>query len=450
MRTLWVTALVVACATGSHLARADDAHIWDRTYQPQGQGSFPCPQPHQEVVVTDGHFSIAWDLHIGDEFVTIGHIEGTVDASGDVTDAATRFEHFSPKVMQALADDSDSADELRKRPMKVKFGGGTRPHGGVGDRHVTVSFEKGMCSAVWKWSHDDVAAASDSGPVDCNSGSYAVALWSKAHAFKTGDFTRVSKAGQPTRLYRCIDGCKAGDDPLTSHGRQATWALFGECAGAVAAEPALPKSGAAKWDATYSVSSGLSQDWRCPRKLESLVVAKGKFSIPWAVDARGDAGYPVGTIDGVIAADGKVTLRPSITVDSLPASVTSHFETKKTSAAAMTLLRAWDPLTATFEQAAHKTQYDAKGRRGKLVFGDPNACAFDLHAPEFELGERTDGVDCDYGKVWDAKRAYARYDYAVLEVKGVQTSYQCQERDGCKAGNRPDGDSAWSREGHCE
>ena len=101
----------------------------------------------------------------------------------------------------------------------------------------------------------------------------------------------------------------------------------------VKAPPPLA-AGAAKWDATFKNISGFRQDWRCPLDFANVVVKQGRFSLPWRVDARDHDGndwgpMALGQIDGSIAANGKVKLRPWFSVSELPPEVAAGLDKKE-------------------------------------------------------------------------------------------------------------------------
>src|SRR5262249_53511826 len=153
--------------------------------------------------------------------------------------------------------------------------------------------------------------------------------------YSLGELAQVWTAGQPTRIYRCVDACSATTSP-TAEGDDYgddTWALVGECRGAGTAAPpptststspapgpdpaaglaplSPPKlpAGSPKWDSTYHTKWSGSQDWRCPVSdtFKKLVISKGSFSVPWKLRTNYGADN-VGVIAGSIKDDGTVTL----------------------------------------------------------------------------------------------------------------------------------------------
>jgi hypothetical protein len=444
--------IVMACVLGSHVAAADGPSVWDRSYKPGSlNGGWPCPDPHQPVVIKNGHFNITWEIKIHEQYVTIAHIEGDVRPSGLTENVATHFEKFSKEVIQAMEDDSDKPDEVRKRPLSVEFETNKR-----GDRHFEVVIDAVSCSSSWQASSAEIKEAAASGSVDCNAGEYAVALWTKTHAFKSGEYTRVATPGQPTRLYRCVDACKAGDDPVKSHGHEETWAFFGECEGKVSAAAPLPASGSSKWDGSYHQNSGLLQQWWCPHGDKPLIVKKGKFSMPWMIKAGNgmedgrdeDELLSIGTLDGVIAANGTVTLRPAFTVNTLPPEVTNQLD--KTDAAAMAELRTVVP-TMKFDADVRTKSYESKGRRALLNVGNTNDCEMNFQEKDYDVGDVSAyPVSCNSDQAWSSKQKYGHGDLATVTTGGKRTQYRCNASKDCRVGGRPGNNPEWEKSGPCQ
>jgi hypothetical protein len=109
-------------------------------------------------------------------------------------------------------------------------------------------------------------------------------------------------------------------------------------------------AGSSKWDMEYVNTSAYSDDWRCPKTdFAMLVVSKGRFSIPYTVEAMDGRGHQygdttLGQIDGSIAASGKVTLRTSFSITELPPEIANG---RKADEATLDYVRAFVP-TMTF------------------------------------------------------------------------------------------------------
>jgi len=426
-------------------ASADDPSIWDRTYKANGMdNSSTCPGSMHDVTVKNGRFSIPWDMKFNDKAITVGHIDGTVRKSGLATITVT-LDPLSREAAEVLKDESDTPEVLRKKGVKVEF----QDHHGGREIHV---YTADMCDSAWTEDRAGLSAPAEGGTVSCDSGPYAVALWSTKKSYRTGEYARVALAGEPTRLYRCVDACKAGTDPLARvevHEVQ-PWAFIGVCAGQKTAAPPLPAAGAAVWDGTYGEGMMSTQDWRCPTDaaIKKLVVTKGKFSLPWLLSA--DRGYsgehrddaPIGRIDGVIAADGKTTLRVTFTITELPPEI---IEKVHDATATLEYVRTLKP-TMKFESDGGKMNPSGQGRKATLSF-DGDQCEYHYEASEYKRQQfkESDGwkVDCYSYEKWKADGKYKYEDEAIVGG-GL---YECNASGGCTA--RPGRSSQWKRVGAC-
>ena len=443
--------IVLLCLVGPSAWADDPVNVWNRTYQKGDRGgSFPpCPEPLHAVTVTNGHFSIPWEVSIRDKPVTIAHIEGTVRPSGLAMATVAFVDPLPPQFVKAMQADNDSIDDLRKEPIKVKF---QSFHDG---REIAFYTEKWQCHATWKEDRESLQAAAEGGTVNCSSGPYAVALWSDKRAYGVGDYARVSVAGQPIRLYRCVDGCPAGQDPLVAleiHEVQ-PWAFVGACAGQKAPDAKLPAKGSAKWDSTYGLGIVYTQDWRCPiiEKSKQLVVKDGKFSLPWYLstdlsDGQKYESMEIGHLDGVIADDGKVTLRYTWTVDKLPPEVleaTKYDKGHQTLEYINTLKG-----EMSFTSSSGKMNPNGQGLSAHLTFDGDMNCDYNYLAKGFKHQEfkESDGwkVDCYSYEEWTSKAKYNEGDQTVLNG-GL---YKCT--DNCKRGSRPGRSKQWERVGKCK
>jgi hypothetical protein len=454
-------ALVVIAGAAS-TAQADPT-VWDRTYKHSSAGGeWMCPHPASDVVVKDGQFSLPWEVTIKDDvLVTIGYIEGTVRPSGIATSTVRFLEPLPPAFVKTMRDWNESLGELRKREPKVKFL--NNPHQ---PREIDVN--SGNCYAYWK--EDRSAMKVQSGaPLDCTTGAYAVAAWNAKRAYKLGELAQVWTAGQPTRVWRCVDACSAGISP-TAEGDDYgddTWALVGECRGGAKAPP--PKSepdapapealaplkppkmgpGSPKWDTTYSSNMNASQDWRCPAggSLDKLVISKGSFSIPWKI--RTNYGSDdIGVIAGSIKDDGTVTIAATATATELsPELLESNRK------ATLVNLRAFKQPTMKFILDTGKMNPKGQGRRTELSFG--KECEYELRASDYKPQQflEKDGwrVSCPRDLVWSSRDSYKRGELAtIINADGGRGKYQCEASKHCDAGVRPDRSEAWRRIGRCE
>jgi hypothetical protein len=466
MRLLVLTTLALIVCRANTVAAdpGDSPSVWDRTYKHHGyNGTWPCPDGLEDVVVENGHFSIPWDfkdLNNEGEWFNIGHIDGSVRPSGMTENVTvTMLQPIPRKVRKVLEDANESLDKLREMKVKVKFSGDRkRP------RELTVSVDQGMCTAFWAEDRKAALASAPAGAVSCSAAEYAAAPWSAKRAYKVGELTRVATPGQPARLYRCIDECKPGMAPVASAGSTRdededegvsaapagdAWSFFAECEGAVAPDVKLPATGSPKWDTSYVGRSGFSQDWRCPRNLGTIVVSRGKFSIPWRLstdDASGDNSedLTVGSLDGVIAADGTTTLRSRFTIDTLPPEVTRLV--RLSGAAAMAALRTAVP-SMKFVLDVGKMNPSGQGRRAALNFG--KGCEYTLEAKDYKPQQfrEQDGwrVDCNRDQIWHARTTYNSGDEATVGG-AVKHKYRCRSSH---CDGRPGSSGQWALDGRC-
>jgi hypothetical protein len=131
-------------------------------------------------------------------------------------------------------------------------------------------------------------------------------------------------------------------------------------------------AGAPKWDATYGTVEHVTDAWWCPNYdgFGSVVVKKGRFSLPWHVDGVDGHGrdwgeITLGQIVGSIAASGAVKLRPWFAVSELPPELVDGRDAKE---ATLAYVKAHTP-TMTFTTVAGR-------RHTHLAFG--KACSYDL------------------------------------------------------------------------
>ncbi len=362
----WLPIVAVICC-GARTAAAQPTSPWDHTYKHEATGgAWPCPDPGADVTVTDAHFSIPWDVPVAGggtpTHVTIAHIEGTVRGDG-VTTATVSYVRPPPPELVAQAQASgQSLDVLRGIRLTVKFKPGATGR--------TLSLVSRACSATWR----EVQAPPKPTGLNCNSGEYAVALWSSERAYKLGEFARLAAAGQATKLYRCVGACAAGSTPSADP----AWSMFGECAAQGGATAPPPAAGADRWDATYKQRAHASTDWRCfdPGALDTLAVLHGHFTIPWNVhvtrtDGSGDVSVPVGRIEGTVAADGSAVAHATFTVQSLPPDVAAMARASGAGQATIAYLKAAAPTLAL--------SLEAGARRAHLALGSACTIDFDAH-----------------------------------------------------------------------
>jgi hypothetical protein len=152
---------------------------------------------------------------------------------------------------------------------------------------------------------------------------------------------------------------------------------------------ALP-AGSPIWDQPYKFISGYEDDaWTCPEISFdlALVVSKGHFSIPYIIRiAEGYDRLTVGTLEGSVAANGKVTLRVSF-LDKLPAKSIAQSPAKERT---LDELRAAPTLTMTFEKG------DGPNRYAKLTTG-PKCIRQFQNTSTFKQGHahgKIDGAQC--------------------------------------------------------
>lgn len=379
----WVAAVVVLLAAS--VAGAQPASPWDHTYKHEATGgAWPCPDPGADVTVSGARFSIPWDVqvdglgsaHAGSgadgrrgsidaggppSHVTIAHIEGTVRADGVTTATVSYVRPPPPELVAQAQATGQSLDVLRGIRLTVKFKPGATGR--------TLSLVSRTCSATWR----EVQAPPKPVGLNCNSGEYAVALWSTERAYKLGEFARLAGSGGPTKLYRCVGACAAGANPSADP----AWSMFGDCAaqGGAAAPP--PAGGADKWDAAYKQRAQTSTEWRCfdPGALDTLAILHGHFAIPWNVhvtrtDGSGDVSVPVGRIEGTVAADGSAAVHATFTVQSLPPDVAAVARASGPGQATIAYLKAAIPMVVL--------SMESSTRRMHLALG--SACTIDFDA----------------------------------------------------------------------
>lgn len=444
--------LIVLCVLGSTAWADDTTNVWDRTYKKGGWNgsSPPCPDSLQDVTVKNGTFSLPWQVKVHDRPVTIGRIDGTVRPSGLATATVVFVDPLPAPFVQAMRDDNDSIDELRKEPVKVKF---QSFHDG---REIAVYFERWSCHTWWKEDRASLQAAVEGGTVNCSSGPYAVALWTNKREFAPGDYTRFSVPGQPIRLYRCVDGCKPGEDPATLqevHEVQ-KWAFIAACAGQKAPDTPLPAKGSPKWDATYGLGIFYTSDWRCPvdRGVKQLVVKNGRFSMPWLLstdlsDGQKYEDMAIGHIDGVIGDDGKVTLRYVWTVDKLPPEVLEAIKYDKGHGTLEYINTLKGDMK--FTSNSGKMNPNGQGLSAKLTFNNDTTCEYNYLGSGYKQQEfkESDGwrLDCYSYEEWTSHSVYKNGDQTVNNG-GL---YRCTESQ-CKRGSRPGRTRQWERVGRCK
>ena len=137
--------------------------------------------------------------------------------------------------------------------------------------------------------------------------------------------------------------------------------------------PPLLAAGSPKWDATYGTLGHDTDAWWCPKYdgFARLVVKKGRFSLPWHVDAIDGRGHDwggeiaLGQIDGSIAASGAVKLRPRFAVSELPPELVGGRDAKE---ATLAYVKAHAPTM--------KLTTVSGTRHMHLAFG--KACSYDL------------------------------------------------------------------------
>jgi len=90
-------------------------------------------------------------------------------------------------------------------------------------------------------------------------------------------------------------------------------------ASAVKAPPPVA-AGSRDWDTTYKVVNHYGEGWWCPEAdaFEKIAVTNGRVAIPWQIESRSYGAIAIGEIDGTIAANGSVKLRPWSSVSELP------------------------------------------------------------------------------------------------------------------------------------
>lgn len=444
--------IVLLCLLGPTVSADDTANVWDRTYAHTDTGrSWPCPSALHDIRVKNGQFSIPWELNVHDRPVTIGRIEGTVRPSGLATATVTLLDPLPAKFVQAMRDDNDSIDELRKAEVKVKF---ESFHDG---REIDVYVEHWSCQTRWKEDRESLTAAAQGGTVNCNSGPYAVALWSDKREYGVGEYTRVGVAGQPIRLYRCVDGCKPGQDPrvLQEVHEVQNWAFVAACAGQKSPDTPLPAKGSSKWDGTYGLGNALVGDWRCPTTpaLKKLVVKNGRFSAPWFLstdlaDGQKYDDVQIGHLDGVIADDGKVTMRYVWTVGKLPPEVLEAVK-YDTGHGTLEYINTLVPVMRFIADTGAMNP-SGQGLKAQLTFNGDSNCDYNYLGSGYKQQEykESDGwkLDCYSYEDWSSNGAYKEGDQAVI-AGGL---YRCTKSPHCQAGSRPGRSSQWERVGRCK
>jgi hypothetical protein len=130
------------------------------------------------------------------------------------------------------------------------------------------------------------------------------------------------------------------------------------------------------------------------RKQKTLVVSKGRFSIPYRVQA-GDVGpISLGQIEGSIDVGGKATLRIRFSGDSLPGDLVSTLPARE---ATLDYVRAF-ALTMTF--SANGRDYDARlssGTSCEHIYSDAGTFK-QGHSGSKDRGAKcTSDVECESG-----------------------------------------------------
>ena len=304
MRWRVASGVVFVCVLGAVVA-ADDATSWDRTYKHGGaNGGFPpCPEALGDVTVTNGKFSIPWDVTVHERPMTIGHIEGSVRPSGLAPSTVVFASPLPRAFVQVMQDDNESIDDMVHAKVKVSF---ESHHDG---REIDV-FTGESCEAWWQEDRAGLSAPAAGGASTATRGPTRPHCGRPSRRIAAAT-TRASRF--PAIRRGCTGALTAASrvDPLVKvevHEVQ-PWAFIGECAGQTTPAPALAATGSPKWDGTYGLGIMAAQDWRCPTDaaLKKLVVSKGRFSLPWNLSTdRSDGGKyddaTVGKIDGVVAA----------------------------------------------------------------------------------------------------------------------------------------------------
>ncbi len=452
MRLGVISGLALLCVLGPTVSADDGGNVWDRTYKKGGWGgsSPPCPDSLSDVTVKNGRFTLPWDVKVHDKPVNIGRIEGTVRPSGLATATVVFADPLPAAFVEAMREDNDSIEDLRKEPVKVKF---QEYHDG---REINVYTERWQCHTWWKEDRASLQAAADGGTVNCNSGAYAVALWSDKREYKTGDYARLGVPGQAVRLYRCVDRCEAGIDPreLQEVHEVQKWAFIGACADQKSPDTPLPAKGSSKFDNTYDRGMFYIQDWRCPAEKEvtSFVVKNGRFSLPWYLstdlaDGQKYEDMQVGHLDGVVADDGKVTLRYVWTVDKLPPEVLEAVKYDKGHAT----LEYMNTLNGQmkFDSDTGAMNPSGQGVKAEITFNGDNNCDYRFAGKGYKPQEfkESDGwtIDCYSYSGWKSDSVYKQGEQAVVDG-GL---YRCTKSQ-CKTGSRPGRSSQWERVGRCK
>ena len=287
-------------------ARADVS--WDGTYvHEQRGGNELCPYNSPPVVVKNGKFSITWNLRTGDDRAYhVGVIEGTVRDSGMAIITAKVLDPMPAETLAVLKRMDDTVAMLHELADKMVVRFHARSE-------RTIEINSGICSGRW------------------NGGAAPVAAKGAAPGAKPADPTRVKPA-----------------PPLAA--------------------------GASAWDASYDHTSHYANDWRCPKGTDKLIVKQGRFSIPWTVSAVSGRGQSfgdmtIGSLDGSIAASGKVKLRSAFSYSELPPEIADG---RKPELATFDYVRALPP-TMTFSK-------DGAARFAKLTFGKDCEYAFETTA----------------------------------------------------------------------
>jgi hypothetical protein len=300
---------LILLACSSSVALAETSP-WDATYQTDARGgSELCPDASASVVVSGGKFSIVWSFPGRKQLFRVGRIEGTIRESGFAVFKATLMDPMPSAVMAELGELSDSVEDLQKIAKEMKI---------------------------------ELTSRSDQRSFDLTSGN-CYARW-------------IAPGGVPA--------AKPSAPPPT-----------------VAIKPAKPfkapapvAAGAAKWDSTYSSVMHFSSEWWCPKSdaFKAVSVKKGRFAIPWRVDATNNYGRALGEVvlgqlDGTIAASGSVTVRATL-VDELPPEMAAH---------SMTAVKQLKPTI--------KFGTDSSGRQFHFEIG--KNCEYEFHAKDYKISK---------------------------------------------------------------
>ena len=202
------------------------------------------------------------------------------------------------------------------------------------------------------------------------------------------------------------------------------------CAWPVAADP----QGASVWDRTYVHTGKWDGQWPCLAAEQDVVVANGRFSIPWDIQVE-DKPVTVGHITGIVRPSG-LTEDVAVTfVNPFPASVVMALEARNQSIEEVRTRKL-------------KVNFEGEGRIARKIVvravmrAEDGWCSAKWIADRYAYADAapTGSVDCtaaaNAAAMWSAKRVYYAGERVRIATPGQpKRLYRCI--DACEAGAEP-------------